>query len=128
MRPSGSRVATAYMGLLFQSRYVEDRAGDLLERIQVDAPELDAALPPLVVRCSYDGLPDGKIGAHHQIDGVSLVVVSPKAFEQGPEYVDQVLLHELLHVVVAANGGEKHHGKLFHQLAKRMGLKPHYRD
>ena len=43
------------------------------------------------------------------------------------EYLEQVVLHECIHVAVASRGGEPHN-KEFQALAKKLGLKAEHRD
>lgn len=43
------------------------------------------------------------------------------------EYLEQVVLHECIHVAVGSRGGEPHN-KEFNLLAQKLGLKPEHRD
>ncbi len=43
------------------------------------------------------------------------------------EYLEQVVLHECIHVAVASRGGDPHN-KEFHLLAKKLGLKAEHRN
>ena len=56
----------------------------------------------------------------------SVVSIQPKVAKDR-HYLDQVVLHECIHIAVASNGGDPH-GKLFQALAKKLGLDPQYRD
>ncbi len=42
-------------------------------------------------------------------------------------YLEQVVLHECIHIAVGSRGGEPHN-KEFHLLSKKLGLKPEHRD
>jgi hypothetical protein len=55
-----------------------------------------------------------------------VVSVAPRAAES-PEYLEQVLLHESVHIVVASTGAVPHNQE-FHQLAGLVGLKTEFRD
>jgi hypothetical protein len=56
----------------------------------------------------------------------SVVSIEPKVAKDR-HYLDQVVLHECLHIAVASNGGDPH-GKTFQALAEKLGLDAKYRD
>lgn len=56
----------------------------------------------------------------------TVISISPTAAKR-PEYMRQVVLHECVHVATASDGGPPHND-LFNAIAKRVGLKPEYRD
>ena len=55
-----------------------------------------------------------------------VVSISPRALRD-MHYLKQVILHECIHIVVQARGGEPHNER-FHTLAEKLGLEPKYRD
>jgi hypothetical protein len=56
----------------------------------------------------------------------SVVSVSPSA-TRSLDYLQQVVLHEAIHLAVGSRGGDPH-SDIFNALAAKMGLKPEYRD
>lgn len=57
-----------------------------------------------------------------------LLTVSPRAFEQGPEKVCWVILHELAHAAMGRTQDSDRHGPKFRKLADALGLPDHYQD
>lgn len=56
----------------------------------------------------------------------TVISVSPDALKDR-DYLEQVVLHECVHIAVGSEGGPPHND-LFHAISKRVGLKPEYRD
>ncbi len=56
----------------------------------------------------------------------TVISLAPNACKSR-EYLEQVVLHECIHVAVASRGGEPHN-KEFQALAKKLGLKAEHRD
>jgi len=56
----------------------------------------------------------------------TVVSISPRAAEKY-DYLQQVVLHECLHIAVESKGGDPHNDE-FNQLAQALGLKEEYRD
>lgn len=57
----------------------------------------------------------------------SIVSISPSAFQKDADYLEQVVLHECLHLVVASNGGDPHNSE-FNSLARKVGLREEHRE
>lgn len=57
----------------------------------------------------------------------SIVSISPTAFKKDADYLEQVVLHECLHLTVASNGGDPHNGD-FNGLAEKVGLRKEHRE
>jgi len=57
----------------------------------------------------------------------SIMSISPAAVRRKGDYLQQVVLHECLHLVVGSNGGDPHND-LFISLSKKVGLRPEHRD
>jgi hypothetical protein len=57
----------------------------------------------------------------------SVMSISPTAARKGREYIQQVVLHECIHLTVGSNGGDPH-GEEFISLADRLGLGADFRD
>lgn len=57
----------------------------------------------------------------------AIMTMRKRAFEKGPEYVKYVLMHELIHHVLANAGVEAIHGKEFQELSAISGLPKQYR-
>lgn len=56
----------------------------------------------------------------------TVVSISPKAFKT-MNYLQQVVLHETIHIVLQSKGGDPH-GERFQNLAVKLGLEAKYRD
>jgi len=56
----------------------------------------------------------------------TVISISPDAGKSAP-YLEQVVLHEALHIGVGSRGGRPHNEE-FKALAKKVGLKPKYQD
>jgi len=56
----------------------------------------------------------------------TVVTVSPEALKDR-DYLEQVVLHECVHIAVDSEGGPPHND-LFHAISEQVGLEPKYRD
>lgn len=56
----------------------------------------------------------------------TVVTISPEAVKD-LDYLDQIVLHECIHIAVDSEGGPPHND-LFNTIAERTGLDPKYRD
>ncbi len=56
----------------------------------------------------------------------TVVSISPSVAKD-PQYLEQCVLHECIHIAVASGGGNPH-DSLFNRISERMGLKPEHRD
>jgi len=56
----------------------------------------------------------------------TVMSISPSVAKD-PEYLEQCVIHECVHIAVASEGGDPH-GPLFIEVSEKMGLKPEHRD
>lgn len=59
----------------------------------------------------------------------TVITIGPNALDnEDPAYLQQVVLHECIHLCVANVHSEEPHNKLFIQIANMLGLDPEYQD
>lgn len=88
-------------------------------------------LQALSIGCSRVRLKAGTIGLTEPPTDrrpYTVITIGPDAILQGIEYVQQVVLHECIHVCVANVYNKEPHTDLFHELAEMCGLEPEHRD
>jgi len=88
-------------------------------------------LQGISIGCSRVRLTAGSIGLTEPPTDrrpYTVISIGPDAFDKGLQYIQQVVLHECIHIVVANVHEEEPHNELFNQLADKCGLKPEHRD
>lgn len=121
-----SKYPRATKKISYMKDKIEKEVKDAYEDITGEEPVND---DNIVVNVD-DNIKDGKIGAfkHPQNDeDLGVMKIHPKALDD-PEYVKDIIKHELIH---AAHGVEdeeaRNHGGIFQKLADRVGLPKKYR-
>jgi hypothetical protein len=116
------------------SKVLRPKVADILSRVLAARrrrPGDGPVYPPGSITAAFSEvrLKAGKVGlVEPPTDrrAYSVMSVAPHALKD-PEYFEQVLLHESIHLAVAETNGEPHEG-MFLELATELGLKEKFRD
>ena len=88
-------------------------------------------LKGISIGCSNVRLTPGSIGLNEPPTDrrpYTVISVGADAFDKDIKYVQQIVLHECIHLVVANVHDQQPHNELFNQLAELTGLEEEYRD